>query len=63
MSINNIEISDKELNDLFECVCAGGCGGIGDFAPQHVIGLVTPGTPSSLVDKFFNDDDDDKKEE
>lgn len=35
MIINNIEISNKELNDLFECVCAGGAGGIGDFAPQN----------------------------
>lgn len=62
MIINNIEISNKELNDLFECVCAGGAGGIGAFAPEHVIGITTPGTPSSLIDEFLSDDEDKKDE-
>ena len=54
MIINDIEISDKELNDLFECVCAGGVGGIGDFAPQN---NVTPRLYDYAKDRDNSEED------
>lgn len=46
------ELSDEELLELFECVCAGGMGGIGDFAPQN-----------NITPKLYEDDDEEDSNE